>query len=169
VLYISDYASPIGKIILGEENGALKGAWFAGQRFFFSPYGEKTEAENRRTEVLKQASDWLDRYFGGKRPEIKELLLAPEGSEFRRLIWSFLREIPYGQTVTYKSLAERAAEAAGKPKTAAQAVGGAVGHNPIGIIIPCHRVIGADGSLTGYGGGIERKKFLLRLETGRQW
>ena len=107
---------------------------------------------------------WLDRYFAGRKPDISELSLAPAGSEFRQEVWRILCEIPYGEVVTYGSIAKRMAEKMGRETMSSQAVGGAVSHNPISIIIPCHRVAGADGSLTGYAGGIQTKVKLLELE-----
>ena len=112
---------------------------------------------------LRQTASWLDCYFSGQKPDF----LPPvrlEGSEFRRRVWEELLKIPYGATVTYGSIAKQLARETGRPHMSAQAVGGAVGHNPIGIIIPCHRVVGADGSLTGFGGGLEVKRGLLELE-----
>ena len=114
--------------------------------------------------VLHQVQDWLDRYFAGQKPVISELPLAPAGSAFRRIVWKLLCEIPYGEVTTYGELAEKAASIMGRKSMSAQAVGGAVGHNPISIIIPCHRVVGTDGSLTGYAGGVDKKAWLLELE-----
>ena len=114
--------------------------------------------------VLKQAKEWLDCYFRGEKMEISSLPLAPEGSEFRKAVWKILCEIPYGQVTTYGTIAKRIAAERKLEHMSAQAVGGAVGHNPVSIIIPCNRVIGADGSLTGYAGGIEKKIKLLQLE-----
>ena len=114
--------------------------------------------------VFRDATVWLDRYFAGEPLDPTELPLSPEGSPFRQLIWQLLLQIPYGQTVSYGTLAKKAADILGKPKMSAQAVGQAVGANPIAVIIPCHRVVGADGALTGYAGGIHYKKALLELE-----
>ena len=114
--------------------------------------------------TCQKAKAWLDAYFAGNAPSPAALPLRPEGTEFRRLIWGLLLEIPYGKTVTYGALAKRAAEILGKPRMSAQAVGQAVGRNPISILIPCHRVVGAGGQLTGYAGGLARKEYLLRLE-----
>ena len=114
--------------------------------------------------MLFRTKLWLDRYFEGRQPEADPLPLAPEGSEFRRQVWRILCRIPWGRTVTYGEIARELASLRGAASLSAHAVGGAVGHNPISVIIPCHRVVGANGSLTGYAGGLERKKFLLELE-----
>ena len=115
--------------------------------------------------VFTQAKGWLDRYFAGERPAIGELPLAPNGTAFRQRVWRKLAEIPYGQVRTYGDLAREIAQEDGKEKMSSQAVGGAVGHNPISIIIPCHRVVGTTGSLTGYAGGIDKKIWLLKHES----
>ena len=117
--------------------------------------------------ILVEAKKWLDRYFAKENPSIKEISLAPIGGEFRQKVWKILCEIPYGKTTTYGEIAKRIAKEMDKEKMSAQAVGNAVGHNPISIIIPCHRVVGKDGSLTGYAGGIEKKRILLELERGK--
>lgn len=114
--------------------------------------------------VFQEGKDWLEAYFAGERPDASQLALAPAGSPFRQAVWRMLREIPYGATTTYGEIARKMAALTGKPGMAAQAVGGAVGHNPISLIIPCHRVIGAGGSLTGYAGGLAQKVWLLRHE-----
>ena len=120
--------------------------------------------ENDDMPVFLAAKDWLDRYFAGAKPAAAELPLAPSGGEFRQIVWDILREIPYGETVTYGDIAKKTAIRMNRESMSSQAVGGAVGHNPISIIIPCHRVIGANGSLTGYAGGIGTKIKLLELE-----
>ena len=117
--------------------------------------------------VLRLAVEWLDRYFAGDRPKTEELPLAPEGSAFRQIVWRLLCQIPYGELMTYGEIARRTAAIMNRPSMSAQAVGGAIGHNPIGIIIPCHRVIGSDGSLTGYAGGLDKKQWLLEHEGHR--
>ena len=154
------YDSPLGQMLLAEEAGALVGLWFSGQKH----YPESIIGEYRETPAISQAESWLDRYFAGQSPDPRELKLNPQGSEFRREVWELLLEIPYGKTTTYGELAGKIAKKRGLSHMSAQAVGGAVGSNPISVIIPCHRVLGADGSLTGYAGGLERKQFLLRLE-----
>lgn len=160
---ISHYESPVGRILIAEKDGALIGLWIEGQKYFLSACREEM-AEKVGSPVLIQARAWLDRYFSGERPSVHELDIAPAGSSFRKDVWQILCEIPYGTTVTYGGIAKKLAERKGLSKMSAQAVGGAVGHNPISIIIPCHRVVGSDGSLTGYAGGIDKKIKLLELE-----
>lgn len=163
LLYAMRYDSPIGKLLLVERGKALTGLWMEGQKYYpvFRP-GELQE--QACTETLNHTKDWLDRYFAGKRPPIGELTLAPSGSEFRKEVWKLLCDIPYGEVTTYGEIAKKIALQQRTGKTSPRAIGGAVGHNPISIIIPCHRVVGADGSLTGYAGGVEKKKKLLALE-----
>lgn len=152
------YPSPLGEITLVCDETALLHLSLPGQRGF------ATECASGEHPILAQAKTWLDAYFAGAAPSPAGLPLRPEGTAFRRLIWGLLLEIPYGKTVSYGALAKRAAEALGKPRLSAQAVGQAVGANPIAVIIPCHRVVGADGSLTGYAGGLHYKQALLQLE-----
>lgn len=163
--YVLEYVSPVGLLKLTSNGQALTAVAFPQQR-----YQERrmdTQEPGDRREELLLAKRWLDLYFEGRELDFLPPL-APRGTPFRRLVWKLLLEIPYGQTVSYGQLAKRAAELLGKDNMAPQAIGGAVGRNPINILIPCHRVLGADGSLTGYGGGVERKKFLLNLE-GIPW
>lgn len=143
--------SPVGDLTLTEENGALTGLYF-GRR--------SLEGEEGLTALLERASRQLEEYFAGKRKQF-DLPLSLRGTEFQRQVWAALRDIPYGETRSYGQIAQ----AVGRPK-AVRAVGMANHRNPISIIVPCHRVVGADGSLTGYGGGLENKKFLLALERG---
>ena len=158
---IQHYSSPLGTVIFASDGKALTGLWFEGQKFFGSTLSG--EQEEKDLPVFRQTVRWLNLYFEGKQPGVvPELSL--KGSPFRMLVWKFLLKIPYGRTVTYGELASAIAEELGCSRMSAQAVGGAVVHNPVSIIVPCHRVIGADGSLTGYAGGIERKKALLSLE-----
>lgn len=158
----SQYASPVGELTLCSQEDRLAGLWLKDQKYFgASIAGEMVPGESP---VLAQARDWLDRYFAGKRPDPDELPLAPAGTPFRQTVWRLLLQIPSGQVMTYGQLAWRTAETLGRPSMSAQAVGSAAGHNPISIIIPCHRLLGADGSLTGYAGGLERKLWLLRHE-----
>lgn len=157
------YPSPIGTITLACDGSDLVGLWNEGQRYHGNSIpGEM--AEKSDMPVFDAAKRWLDRYFAGERPAISELPLAPIGSEFRQEVWDILCEIPYGEVVTYGDIAKKMAVKMNKERMSSQAVGGAVGHNPISIIIPCHRVVGSNGSLTGYGGGIGMKIRLLELE-----
>lgn len=159
----TEYVSPLGPILLaGGENG-LTGLWFQGQKYLDMELLEQLPREDRFP-VLLRAKDWLDRYFAGEKPSSDELPLAPAGGNFRQVVWGLLRDIPYGEVTTYGALAEKAAAKLGRDSMSPQAVGGAVGHNPLSILIPCHRVVGSGGSLTGYAGGIDRKLALLRLE-----
>lgn len=149
------YESPLGKITMEAEEGALTGLWFTRDS-----EREMTETDSK---IFDETKRWLMDYFAGKRPDfMPELRL--QGTAFRNIVWNILRTIPYGETVTYGAVAAEAARRMGKIRMSAQAAGGAVGHNPICLIIPCHRVIGSDGSLTGYAEGLWRKEALLRLE-----
>lgn len=159
--YICKYMSPIGLITLASNGTAVTGAWFEGQKYYASTL--KGAYEEKEVPVLRRAKLWLDAYFAGVQPR-EEVPLAFEGcSPFRKKVYEILLGIPLGSTTTYGEIARRI-EAESGAKTSARAVGGAVGHNPVSIIVPCHRVLGKDGSLTGYAGGIERKIALLRLE-----
>lgn len=153
--------SPVGELLLAAKDEALVGLWLESDRFYAEHLGAETAA--RETPVLTQTLRWLDVYFSGREPDFTPPL-RPQGSAFRQAVWKLLLEIPYGQTTTYGALARQLAAQTGRAKMSAQAVGGAVGHNPISIIIPCHRVVGTNGSLTGYGGGIAKKVALLQLE-----
>ena len=154
---IQYYDSSLGRIMMAGSGETLTGLWFAGQKFFAETLAAGyTEKE---IPVLSDTKRWLDLYFSGTIPDFTPPL-EMRGSAFRRAVWEILLSIPYGRTVTYGEIAGRIAGRNG----AAQAVGGAVSHNPISLIIPCHRVIGADGSLTGYAGGTDRKSCLLRME-----
>lgn len=155
--YSTDYSSPIGKILIVSDGKAICGVWFYGQKHFLSSVdGEIIKKDDLA--IFKKVKKWLDDYFNGINRKI-DFELKPKGSDFRCGVWRILCEIPYGETITYGEIASRLSG-----KMSARAVGGAVGHNPISILIPCHRVLGAGGKLTGYAGGIERKKALLKLE-----
>lgn len=153
--YLTTMDSPLGPLLLASDGTALTGLWLKEQRYFAAGLKPETQ-EAPSLPVFRQAALWLDDYFSGKRPAAPPPL-APAGTVFRRSVWRRLLEIPYGQTCTYGALAAEL-------KSSPRAVGSAVGRNPISIFIPCHRVLGADGSLTGYAGGVEKKKFLLELE-----
>lgn len=163
MLYKTEYSSPVGNLYICSDGKNITGLWIEGQKYFCSTVKEDM-VENSNLQVFNNVKNWLDRYFAGEQPDIFELPIAPSGSDFRKQVWKILCEIPYGQTVTYGEIAKRIAEQNGKKTMSAQAVGGAVGHNPVSIVIPCHRVIGANGSLTGYAGGIDIKIKLLELE-----
>ncbi|NLZ24310.1 methylated-DNA--[protein]-cysteine S-methyltransferase [Candidatus Dojkabacteria bacterium] len=157
--YKTEYQSSLGKLTLVSDGHSLVGLWIEGQKYFESTIdGEIVERDNLN--IFTETKNWLDRYFKGEKPLASELSLSPKGSPFRQKVWSILCNIPYGKTVTYKEIAKKL----GRDTMSAQAVGGAVGHNPISIIIPCHRVIGSDGSMVGYAGGIDRKVWLLKHE-----
>jgi methylated-DNA-[protein]-cysteine S-methyltransferase len=161
------YQSPIGALTLACDGDRLAGLWIEGQKYHGQPISGEM-AEKSDMPVFGAAREWLDRYFSGERPAIAELPLAPVGSAFRQEVWRILCEIPYGGLASYGEVARKAAARMGRTDTPCRAVGGAVGHNPISIIIPCHRVVGSDGSLTGYAGGIDIKARLLDLE-GAVW
>lgn len=156
--YTYNYSSPAGEILLAANDNGLTGLWFYGAKYFAA------DLEDARTEkltpVLRQTLRWLDTYFSGFEPDFMPPLEL-RGSDFRRRVWAELAKIPYGETVTYGEIAKKLGV------KSAQAVGGAVGHNPVSIIVPCHRVLGADGSLTGYAGGTDKKARLLELERGK--
>lgn len=155
---LTRYESPLGSILLAADQNGLTGLWFVGQKYFPS-FSDGNFFENE-TPVLTEAKHWLSLYFSGKEPDFLPSL-HPQGSSFRQAVWNVLLTIPRGQTMTYGEIARRL------NVRSAQAVGGAVGHNPISILIPCHRVVGSDGSLTGYAGGLARKEWLLHLEGAR--
>lgn len=159
--YKTYYDSPLGKIILESDGYNLTVLKFKCHRFYKE---EEKIILNNELDIFIKTKDWLDKYFNGEKPSIKKLKLAPNGNEFRQNVWKILCDIPYGKTTTYGNIAKQIANKMGKKSMSAQAIGNAVGHNPISIIIPCHRVVGANGSLTGYGGGIKNKVKLLELE-----
>ena len=159
--FTQHYASPLGGILLAADEIGLTGLWFDGEKYFADHLpADHTEQE---TPILAQTRRWLDIYFTGKEPDFLPPL-HPIGSPFRQTVWEILLQIPYGKTMTYGEIARQLVEKKELPRMSAQAVGGAVGHNEISIIIPCHRVIGSNGSLTGYAGGIDKKIKLLELE-----
>ncbi len=154
MVYIQRYASPLGGITLASDGEALTGLWFDGQKHFARGLEENREVKD--LPVFREAGRWLDAYFAGKVPDFTPPL-ALRGTPFQEKVWAALLAIPHGQTATYGELAERLA-------SSARAVGGALGRNPVSLIVPCHRVLGAGGRLTGYAGGIDRKRALLALE-----
>lgn len=163
MIYRTDYESPLGRVTLASDGESIVGLWLEGQKYFGDTVNREMHREDRLA-IFAKTRDWLDRYFRGEKPAIAEILLAPAGNRFRQEVWKILCDIPYGEVMTYGAIARMIAERLGREKMSAQAVGGAVGHNPVSIIIPCHRVVGANGSLTGYAGGIRTKIRLLEHE-----
>lgn len=159
--YRETFRSPLGTVTLASDGDSLTGLWFEGQRYY--PGGLEQESEEKDLPVFREVRDWLEGYFSGKDPGPLPPLRA-EGTGFQKEVWTVLRAIPYGQTRTYGDIARELARRRGLVQMSARAVGGAVGRNPISILVPCHRVVGASGSLTGYAGGLERKTALLKLE-----
>lgn len=159
--FIYHYISPLGGITLASDGENLTGLWFDGQKYYAANLSSKHE--EKALPVFEQAVNWLDIYFGGKVPDFTPPLNM-KTTEFRKAVWEILLSIPYGQTMTYGEIAKKIALQKGLKNMSAQAVGGAVGHNPISLIIPCHRVVGTNGSLTGYAGGIGKKVKLLEME-----
>ncbi|MBR7073501.1 MAG: methylated-DNA--[Oscillospiraceae bacterium] len=153
--YTFHYTSPLGGIMLSSDGDALTGLWFDGQKYF----ADTLDAEHceKALPIFDETAKWLDLYFAGIVPDFTPKL-SPRGTSFRRRVWDVLLTIPYGQTMTYGQIAQKLCCGS------AQAIGGAVGHNPISLLIPCHRVVGAGGSLTGYAGGVEKKRSLLEME-----
>lgn len=176
MIYTSTYFSPLGTLLLAADSAGLTGLWLENGKYFAdtlenkeykkiekTPTGIAAAGQKEASEILTDTRRWLDLYFQGKKPDFTPKLHLT-GSDFRMEVWKLLLEIPYGQTVTYGALARKLADRHGLAKMSAQAVGGAVGHNPVSIIVPCHRVVGTNGSLTGYAGGIGNKVKLLELE-----
>ncbi len=161
MIYTDQYSSPLGAITIACDEEAIIGLWFNGQKYF--GYTLLGEIETKSQPLLEDASRWLDVYFSGREPDFLPPLRYGS-TRFRKLVCDIMLTIPYGKTMTYGEIAAIAAQKMGIPKMSAQAVGGAVGHNPISLMIPCHRVIGANGNLTGYAGGINLKARLLELE-----
>ena len=159
--YISHYNSELGDILLAADDKSLTGLWFEGQKYYAR--GLEPGYTEKDTLVIEAAKSWLDEYFAGKSPDL-HVPLHLKGTDFQLSVWAELCRVPYGRTVSYGDIAEKLASDKGKAHALSRAVGNAVGHNPVSIIVPCHRVIGSDGRLTGYAGGIDRKKKLLDLE-----
>lgn len=161
--YSTHYKSPVGDILLASDENCIIGLWIGEQKYIGNTM-PKEITEKVDIPIIREGIAWLDNYFAGKKPTLSGLPLAPTGSEFKQQVWKILTEIPYGELTTYGKIAKEVARHMGKDSMSAQAVGGAVGHNPISIIIPCHRVVGTNGSLTGYAGGIDKKVKLLEHE-----
>lgn len=168
--YTYHYDSPLGGITLASDGEGLTGLWFDGQKYFGAGLEADHEEMGQGGEILpvfEETAKWLDIYFEGREPDFTPRLHL-QGSPFRMEVWDILLKIPYGKTMTYKEIAGEIAGRQGITSMSAQAVGGAVGHNPVSIIVPCHRILGTDGSLTGYAGGVEKKRSLLALERGEK-
>lgn len=159
IYYVNYYNSPIGKITMGSDSRSLIGLWFESQNIIKKNF----DTQQKDLPIFDDTKEWLDLYFSGKKPNFTPTIRL-QGTEFRLLVWEILKQIPYGETTTYGEIAKEIAKLRGLPQISAQAVGCAVGHNPVSIIIPCHRVIGKNGNLTGYAGGLEIKQFLLNCE-----
>jgi len=163
-MYKTYYASPIGRILILTDANALLGLWLENQKYFGAGYNLE-QAQQEKTEVSRRVFAWLDAYFKGENPATDEIPLASQVTEFRSKVLTVLQKIPYGQTATYSDILRELRAEYGKIGSA-RAVGGAIGHNPISLLIPCHRIVGSDGKLTGYAGGLDKKAFLLKLEAG---
>ena len=169
--YLFRYASPLGVLTLSSDGDALTGLWFDGQKYFMEPYDASGKiirlspknCQEAPLPVFERAETWLNRYFGGGVPDFTPPLRL-YGSAFQKTVWELLLRVPYGRTVTYGELAASVAERMGKPRMSARAVGAAVGRNPVSVMVPCHRVVGAGGKLTGYSAGTDKKAYLLALE-----
>lgn len=159
--YTAHYDSPLGGILLAADREGLTGLWFDGAKYYAG--GLDPENERGSLPALDGARRWLDVYFAGREPDFMPPLHMT-GSPFQLAVWEILRQIPYGQTTTYGAIARQLAAERGLPRMSPQAVGGAVGRNSISILVPCHRVVGSGGNLTGYAGGVDKKSALLRLE-----
>ena len=159
--YTAAYSSPLGNLLLAADGKNLTGLWFEGAKYYAK--GLEPAHEMRALPVFEKTGQWLDLYFSGREPDFMPPIRL-SGSSFQLTVWEILRKIPYGQTTTYQKIASEIAFAKGISHMSAQAVGGAVGHNPISILVPCHRVVGTDRSLTGYAGGVDKKARLLALE-----
>ncbi len=159
--YTAVYESCLGRILLAGDHVGLTGLWFEGQKYYAR--GLEPDHEEKELPMFREARQWLDIYFTGREPEFMPVLHMT-GTPFQQLVWKLLLKIPYGTVTTYGRLAGETAKIMGRDHMSAQAVGGAVGHNPISVIIPCHRVVGSHGSLTGYAGGLEKKVDLLTCE-----
>lgn len=166
-MYYCTYESKIGLLYLISDGESLCGCYLKNQKYF--PNDIDNYQFNEELNIFVKSKAWLEKYFKGENPSIDEILLNFNGTEFRKKVWNVLKEISYGEVVTYRHIGEIIAKTRGLNTMSAEAVGGAVGHNPLLIFIPCHRVIGADGSLTGYAAGLENKKFLLNLESDNNY
>lgn len=161
MIYIDTYISPLGNMTMAGSETGITGLWFDGQKYFGTNLPK--ECSTKKLTVFEETKEWLNLYFQGKEPDFTPQL-SFQDTTFRMAVWEILLTIPYGQTMTYGEIAGRIAQEKDLSHMSAQAVGGAVGHNPISILVPCHRVVGTNGSLTGYAGGMDKKRALLSLE-----
>ena len=159
-MYYTQHNTPIGKVVIQSDGANLTGLWFTGQKYF----GLDKSAVECELPIFAKTKELLNAYFMGKNIDFKQIQLKTKGSKFQELVWNILKNIPYGKFMTYGEIANQIAKIQGTKSVSAQAVGGAVGHNPISIIVPCHRVLGKGGKLTGYAGGLDKKLALLKLE-----
>ncbi len=164
MIYTTSYTSPLGPITLASDGKVLTGLWFDGQTYF--GHGLSKDATEKDLPIFHEAKRWLTIYFSGKEPDFLPPLNY-DSTPFRKQVFDILLTIPYGKTITYGDIAKKIAKERGISHMSAQAIGGAVGHNPISLMIPCHRVVGKNGNLTGYAGGLQRKAALLRWEQGK--
>lgn len=162
MLYYRNYNSPLGEITIVSDLNSIRGVYFINQKYYLANLNEELQ-EDKELEILNKATFWLDEYFKGHNPSLQGISLNPHGTDFQILVWYFLQSIPYGKIVTYKDITKLVESKLNK-KMSSQAVGNAVSRNPISIMIPCHRVVGSNGSLTGYAGGVDIKEKLLQLE-----
>ncbi len=163
MIYKTNYDSPVGQLLLTSDGESLTGLWIKNQKYYLYKIDDEL-IDNDNLEIFNQVKSWLDKYFNGEKISINRLKLKPQGTKFQKEVWKILCDIPYGKITTYKDITNKITKNLRKDKMSAQAVGGAVGHNPISIIIPCHRVVGTNGNLTGYAGGIDKKIILLQIE-----
>ena len=163
MIYYKEYESFIGKLTLVSDGSYLIGLYIYGQKYFCENINEDMQRKDNLI-IFKNIEDWLDKYFAGLKPDIKDLKLKLQGSDFQVMVWHILESISYGEVITYGDIAKKVAKIMGKSKMSSQAIGGAVSHNPISIIIPCHRVVGVNNALVGYAGGLDIKKKLLDFE-----
>ncbi len=161
--YQTTYHSTIGELTLACHNNSIIGLWIKNQKYYPNSLAENSILKDELP-LFYDVKNWLDSYFSGQNPNILNLPLAPVGSDFSKEVWRIIKKIPYGETLSYGEIAKEISLKNNNKNVSAQAVGGAVGRNPISIIIPCHRVLGSNGSLSGYAGGIEKKIKLLQIE-----
>lgn len=164
IQYTKEIESPLGRILLACDGKNLTGLWFESQKHFAATLLPGDRHRQEKCGILEEAQDWLHEYFAGGKPDAGKIGLAPIGSDFRQSVWKILREVPYGEVITYGEISRRVAKERGLERMSAQAIGGAVANNPVSIFIPCHRAVGSNGSLTGYAGGLDKKVWLLTHE-----